>query len=63
MTIKGICLDRGPVPHLILPYMANGSLLSYIKKEQCNLVVMKDPTIDGEMLPQVNNNIVHVYNY
>ena len=55
MTIKGICLDGGPVPFLILPYMANGSLLSYIRKEQGNLVVMMrdiDTTVDVQ--PQVN---------
>ena len=54
MTIKGICLDGGPVPFLILPYMANGSLLSYIRKEQCNLVVMRDTDIHIDVQPQVN---------
>ena len=39
MTLKGVCLDGGPVPFLILPYMANGSLVSYLRKEQCNLVI------------------------
>ena len=39
MTLKGICLDGGPVPYIILPYMANGSLLSYLKKERRNLIV------------------------
>ena len=39
MTLKSVCLDGGPVPFLVLPYMANGSLLSYIRKEQCNLVL------------------------
>ena len=39
MTLKGVCLDGGPVPFIILPYMANGDLLSYLKKERHNLVV------------------------
>ena len=39
MTLKGVCLDGGPVPYIVLPYMANGSLLSYLKKEQSNLTV------------------------
>ena len=39
MTLKGVCLDGGPVPFIILPYMANGDLLSYLKKERLNLVV------------------------
>ena len=39
MTLKGVCLDGGPVPYIVLPYMANGSLLSYLKKERSNLTV------------------------
>ncbi len=39
MNLKGVCLDGGPVPYLILPYMANGSLLSYLQKKRSSLVV------------------------
>lgn len=39
MTLKGVCLDGGPIPYVVLPYMANGSLLSYIRKERSNLVL------------------------
>ena len=39
MELKGVCLDGGPVPYLVLPYMANGSLLSYLKKQRSSLVV------------------------
>ena len=42
MSLKGVCLDGGPVPYIVLPYMANGSLASYLKKERKNLVMMKD---------------------
>ena len=39
MTLKGVCLDGGPMPYIVLPYMANGSLLSYLKMERSNLTV------------------------
>ena len=42
MSLKGVCLDGGPVPYIVLPYMANGSLASYLKKERKNLVMMKN---------------------
>ena len=42
MTLKGVCLDGGPVPYIILPYMANGSLLSYLKRERPNLIEVKE---------------------
>ena len=45
MTLKGICLDGGPVPYIVLPYMANGSLLSYLKKERSSLTV---PMAEGD---------------
>ncbi len=42
MSLKGVCLDGGPVPYIVLPYMANGSLAAYLKKERKSLVTMKD---------------------
>ena len=49
MTLKGVCLDGGPVPFLIMPYMANSSLLSYIKKEQLNLVLKDTERYSGDV--------------
>ena len=37
MTLLGVCLDAGPAPYIIMPYMVNGSLLSYLKRERGNL--------------------------
>ena len=48
MTLKGVCLDGGPVPYIVLPYMANGSLLSYLKKERSNLTVSTAEDVSGE---------------
>ena len=52
MSLKGVCLDGGPVPYIVLPYMANGSLASYLRKERKNLVVLKDNTCIDENEPQ-----------
>ena len=49
MTLIGVCLDGGPVPYLILPFMANGSLLSYLTKEQVNLVVRKENDVQTKV--------------
>ena len=51
MSLKGVCLDGGPVPFIILPFMANGSLAAYLKKERKNLVI-KDKTCGDENEPQ-----------
>ena len=48
MTLKGVCLDGGPVPYIVLPYMANGSLLSYLKKERSSLTAPMAECDSGE---------------
>ena len=50
MHLIGICKD-GPTPGIIMPFMENGSLLSYVKKES-DLVVptntqMEETKVDG----------------
>jgi len=42
LGIIGFCIDAGPAPYIIMPFMANGSLLSYLKRERSNLVVTAD---------------------
>ena len=49
MTLIGVCLDGGPVPYIILPFMANGSLLSYLTKERDNLTVRKENDIQTKV--------------
>ena len=37
MPLIGVCLDAGPGVSMVMPYMANGSLLDYLKRERTNL--------------------------
>lgn len=39
LSLIGVCLDLGPAPYIIMPFMSRGSLLSYLKKERPNLTV------------------------
>ena len=39
MGLIGVCLDAGPAPYIVMPYMANGCLLDYLKKERKNIVL------------------------
>ena len=45
MTLLGICLNYNSVPCMIMPYMANGSLLSYIRAQKGSLVLPGDADI------------------
>ena len=42
LNITGVCVDAGSAPYIVMPFMANGSLLAYIKREKTNLVIPND---------------------
>ena len=42
MGLYGVCLDADSTPFIIMPYMANGSLLQYLKRERDNIVILED---------------------
>ena len=46
MGLIGVCLDAGSAPYIVMPYMANGSLLRYLKKERINIVFSEDADED-----------------
>ena len=48
LNITGVCVDAGSAPYIVMPFMANGSLLAYIKKEKMSLVIPND-TADEEL--------------
>ena len=48
LSIIGMCVDAGPAPYVVMPFMDNRSLLAYIKRENMNLVVPNDAT-DNEL--------------
>ena len=46
MTLIGVCLDAGPGVSIVMPFMVNGSLLEYLKKERDNLYLTEIDEID-----------------
>ena len=48
MNLIGVCMDAGPAPYIVMPFMANGSLLSYLRKERSNLLL--DETADEDLV-------------
>ena len=44
LSMLGVCLDGGPAPLIVMPFMANGSLKSYLIKERTKMQVnIADP--------------------
>ena len=46
MGLIGVCIDAGSAPYIVMPYMANGSLLTYLKKQRKNLILDVDSDED-----------------
>ncbi len=42
LQLIGVSIDAGEAPYLVMPYMANGSLLSYLRKERANLTIAQE---------------------
>ena len=49
LTLRGICLDGGPAPFIIMPFMSNGSLLAYLRKNRGTLVVSRENKDEDEV--------------
>lgn len=44
LKLSGVCMDGGPAPYIIMPFMANGSLNNYLKKERENILLDPEST-------------------
>ena len=49
MGLMGVCVDAGPSPFLILPFMSGGSLLSYLKMHRYELLLPIDKADESDV--------------
>jgi len=40
LTLIGVCMDEASTPWIVMPYMANGSLLVHLRKTHNNYVLV-----------------------
>ena len=45
MGILGVCLD-GQTPYIVMPFMADGSVHTYLRKHRMELLISKDEHAD-----------------
>ena len=53
LKLLGVCLDGGPAPYIIMPYMENGSLSAYLKKERENLMLEDSTMLEDDAVSNV----------
>ena len=46
LPLLGVCLDLGAAPYILTPFMNEGSLLSYLKRERPNLTISENADED-----------------
>ena len=49
LNLLGVCLDSGHSPYIVLPYMKNGSLLNWLRRERSRIVLEKASSEDEVM--------------
>ena len=42
LSLIGVCLDTGPGVSMVMPFMTNGSLKDYLKKERSSIELNND---------------------
>ena len=50
LELRGVCLDGGPAPYIIMPFMTNGSLLSHLKDNRASLVLDPSSTDQDDLV-------------
>ena len=49
LTILGICVDAGPIPYVVMPFMSHGCLKSYLKDHGNDLMVLSDESDEDKV--------------
>ena len=59
LGLIGVCVDAGPAPYLLMPYMGHGNLLSYLKKRRTDLVFDANSDQDADKVINTVKIILH----
>ena len=46
MNLIGVCVSVGGGPAIVMPFMANGSLLNYLRRDKKNITIKDDQDLD-----------------
>ena len=61
VSLIGVCLDLylyTEAPCIVMPYMSEGSLLSYLKRERPRLNIAENASVDDELINNVTKQLL-----
>ena len=61
LKLVGVCMDGGPSPYIVMPFMANGCLIGYLQKERANLLLSPQSTKPEDAVSSSITEIVYYY--
>ena len=50
MTLIGVCVSVGGGPGIVMPFMENGSLLNYLRRDKKNIRIKDDQDLEAVRL-------------
>lgn len=50
LNLIGVCIEARPAPYVVMPYMPNGSLLEYLRKERARLVIKESDKLEEHIV-------------
>ncbi len=50
LSLIGVSIDAGEAPFIVMPFMSNGSLLAYLRKERPHLTISEEANAGDEMV-------------
>lgn len=59
LKLIGVCLDGGPAPYIVMPFMAKGSLLDYLKQNREHLLLDPASSSQDDLVCSVNKLHLH----
>lgn len=61
LGLIGVCVDAGPSPYIVMPYMGHGNLLSFLKKRRRELEISTD--VDDDQVYKVTWPVTLAFNH
>ena len=70
LSLIGVCVDAGPAPYVVMPYMEKGSLLQYLKKERPHFTIAEGadselvsfiPDLIPRLIPFLGHHSIQCY--
>ena len=50
LSLIGVCIDGGPAPYIVMPFISKGSLLSFLRKQRADLTVAENTDEDTVLM-------------